>query len=52
MLVNVSSSFGQVPRSMFNEPWEGVVRSHCGFVNVCLMSPKIENLGVFHVLRV
>jgi hypothetical protein len=52
MLVNISSSFGRVPRSMFNEPWEGVVRSHHGSVNVCLTSPRIAKSGVFHVLRV
>jgi hypothetical protein len=52
MLVNLSSSFGQVPQSMFNEPKEGVVRSHYGSIDVCLTSPRIENSGFFHVLRV
>jgi hypothetical protein len=52
MLVDISSSFGRVPRSIFNEPYEGVVRSHHGSVNVCLMSPEIENSKVFQDYRV
>jgi hypothetical protein len=51
MLVDVRSSFRRVPQSMFNEPQEGVVWSHKGSFDVCLMSPKIENSGGFHVLR-
>jgi hypothetical protein len=49
MLVNLSSSFGRVPWSMFNEPYKGVVRSHHGSVNVCLTSPEIENSKVYRV---
>jgi hypothetical protein len=52
MLVNISSSFGRVPQSMFNEPKEGVVWSHGGSVNVCLTSPEIENSKVFQDYRV
>jgi hypothetical protein len=52
MLVNLSSSFGRVPRNIFNEPEEGVVRSHYGSVNVCLTSPEIVNSKVFQDYRV
>ena len=43
-MLDVSSSFGQVPLSIFNEPLEGVVRSHCGPFGVYLTSPWKEKL--------
>ena len=49
---NVSSSFGRFPWSMFNEPQEGVIRSHCGSGNVCLTSPEIVKSKVFQDYRV